>query len=361
MKKILHLITGLNFGGGAEKFLYTALTQMKKVENVVCCVNGQGEYGKLLEKKGIKVYYLDMKNIFDIGIIRRYKQVLKIVKPDIQVNYLIHADFFGRIFGRFYGVKKIISFNRLKYIKLTHRILDRITINSIDLLIANSKNTYEFFKKKFNLKDENIRCITNGIDLKKIKIKLFNKPKFKKELGLEKTDKIITCVARLDRQKDHKTLIRALTLIDKNTKLILCGVGKEDEELKNFTKKLNLLNRVLFLGNREDIDKILKITDVFVLPSLYEGMSNALIESMAYGCASVVSDIPENTELIIDNYNGLKFNVGDFYMLKEQIDTILKDEKLKKRLQRNAMKTIKDEYDLKKIIISFENLLIEIK
>ena len=357
MKKVLHLITGLEFGGGAENALLQILPNLKSTENAVCCIKGRGEIGKKLEQKGIKVFYLNMKNMLDLSIIFKYKKILGKFRPDIQVNYLIHADVFGRIFGKMFGVKKIISFNRSRYKKRFHKFIDKITFCWVDFFIANSEVNLQYYKKKYKIKLGKSTCISNGVDLNKYKFKL-DKNKKLEELGLEKDDFVLTCVARLSKEKDHPLLFNSLKKMnDKKIKLILCGDGKEKENLIKLRKKLGLEKQILILGNRKDILEILRITDVFVLPSLFEGMSNALLEAMASKCCCLVSDIEENRELIKDGENGVTFKVEDLKDFIENITHLKNKKALIKKYGLNAYDLVKDKYEIHKIIKQYDAIL----
>jgi len=156
--KVLHFITGIELGGGAENMLLQLLPRMQaELENRVCAVMGRGEIGKKLEKIGIKVYYLDLKNIFDLGVIWRYRKVLKNFNPDIQVNYLIHADIFGRIFGNIFGVKKIISYIRCVQITKASKkffLGEKFTLFLSNFILTNSETTRNFYINKLKIKKE---------------------------------------------------------------------------------------------------------------------------------------------------------------------------------------------------------------
>lgn len=357
MKRVLHLITGLEFGGGAENALLQIIPNLKRTENAVCCIKGKGEIAKELEKKGIKIYYLNMKNIFDFSIITKYKKILKKFKPDIQVNYLIHADVFGRMFGKLFGVKKIVSFNRSRYKNKIHKFIDKTTFYLIDYFITNSQINLKYYQQKYDISSKKSTYIPNGVNLQKYELEIDKKRK-RSQIGLEKDDFVISCIARLSKEKDHPQLFKALKKInDKNIKLILCGDGKEKDNLIQLRKKLGLEKNILILGNRKDVLEILKITDIFVLPSIFEGMSNALLEAMASKCCCIVSDIEENEELIKNKENGLTFKVGNVDDLREKIEFLIRNKKLREEYGKKAFKMIKEKYDIEKIIEKYDKLL----
>jgi len=114
---------------------------------------------------------------------------------------------------------------------------------------------------------------------------------------------------------------------------------------------------VQFLGKRQDVFAILSITDVFVLPSKKEGMSNALLEAMASGCACIVSNIPENTELIKDQENGLAFSLGDTRDCAQQIQSLYENQKLRKVYGNKAKEDLENTYSLKASKESLESAI----
>lgn len=362
-KKVLHFITGLEKGGGAEKMILNTIPYLKKTENRVCAVKGKGEIGKELEKKGVKVYYLEMNGWMDLGVIKRYKKVISDFEPNMQINYLIHADVFGRIFAKNFGVNKLVSFIRNNYKNGLHKFLDKITINRSDYLLTNSEYVLYQYIKKYSYLQGISGCIPNGVEIKNNiaddgKLKLLSK-----ELNLSENDFVFTCVARLHPQKNHLTLIKAVKLLKergkKNIKVLLCGDGVERDNLKRIIKELEVENHVIFLGTRSDVVNVLQISDVFVLPSLHEGMSNALLEAMAYSVPAIVSSIPENKELISHNENGLVFNVGDAESLAENMLIAIADPKKMNELSEKSRELIENKYDIKKVIDKLDSFLFE--
>jgi len=361
-KKILHLITGLELGGGAENMLLHLLREIRgNLDNQVCVVRGRGEMGKKLEEAGVPVFYLDLKSVFDLGVIRRYKKILSDFRPDVQVNYLIHADIFGRIFGKIFGVKKIVP-----YIRNIHRtrklflFFDKITLPLVNFVLTNSETAKKFYIQKMGARPEKIKCIPNGIDLEKFKNTDVSSREKKKELGISPEKTVIGCVARLEKQKDVGTLIRAFEKIRKNMPeihLLLVGHGVEKERLERYCASRNLSEDTTFLEKRVDMPEIYKVMDIFVLPSLQEGMSNAILEAMASSVPAITSDIEENRELIRDGFNGLNFARGDDSDLAEKIETLLKNKTAGQKYAAESLETVK-KYDLNSVAKKFCGFLI---
>lgn len=179
-----------------------------------------------------------------------------------------------------------------------------------DTLITINKEDYELAKNKFSKRCHDIQYVPGvGIDTKKIQTNLTEKEKnnFKKSLGLSKNDFVLTCVARLDKNKNQGFLIDVMEkLVYKNKDIYLLLVGPD--ELNGYYQKMvddkNLNNNIHFLGRREDIPNILAITDVVVSASLREGLPVNVIEAFAAGKPVLALDCRGMKELIENGKNG---------------------------------------------------------
>jgi len=358
MKKVLHLITGLEPYGGAEKMLLKTLAYLKKTENRVCCINGHGEIGRKLEEKSIKIYYLNIEKKYDPRLIWRYRKVLKEYKPDLQVNYLIHADLFGRFWGKLLGLKKMIAFVRNKHLDLPFLLkLDKLTSKKIDFFLFNSNAVKKFYIENLGIDESKTKCIPNGIDLEKFNIEIDWQEK-RQKLGLIENDFIIINVARLYESKRQIDILKAIRkLQNPNIKYLQVSIGDQENILKDFVKENNLQNQVTFLGYRDDIVELLKISNLYISASIHEGMSNSLLEAMASQRPCLVSDIEENTELIKNNENGLTFRPEDPDDLGIKIEYAFSSMEKLKEFGLNARQTIEQKYDIKKIIAKLDDFL----
>jgi glycosyltransferase involved in cell wall biosynthesis len=352
-KKILHLITGLEIGGTEMMLLKTLPKMQDNFDNRICCIRGRGPMGKRLENAGIPVYYLDLKNIFDLEAILRFKKIIREFEPKILVTYLIHADIFGRFFGKLFGIKKIICSVRVKLIQAKYLpllFLNALTSPLVTHYHFNSRTAANMYRKFFFLPRKKITIIPNGIEIEKYNIQI-DKLKKKKDLGLPEDKIIIGCVAKLRKQKGHKYLIEAFGKISKqedNLILLLIGDGEERKNIEKQIEKLNIRDRVYLLGNRNDIPEILQIIDVFVLPTLFEGMSNALMEAMVAGKPIITTDIPENRELINDNVSGILIPTKDPLSIAKNILKLTANKLQAQNIAANTKKEMMEHFSLEK-------------
>lgn len=361
-KKILHLITGLEIGGAEMMLLKTLPRLQGDFDNRVCCIMGRGPMGEQLEKSGVPVYYLELKNIFDFGVIWRFRKVIRDFQPDLLVTYLIHADLFGRVFGRIFGIKTIVCSVRVKLVQPKYLLLllfDGFTSFLVSHYHFNSQAVADMYHRYFLLSKNKATVIPNGLEIDKYQITI-NKEKKRKEINIPENTTVIGCIGRLEKQKGQIYLIQALSLlpdsVKNNISLLFIGDGSDRTKLETLSKDLKLEKNVLFLGRRKDVPELLQIIDIFVLPSLYEGMSNAIMEAMASGKPIIATDIPENRELIQNNSSGILIPPENSKALTDAIELIISDKILKVSLEKKARKTAEEKFDINGILEKIKTL-----
>ncbi len=177
------------------------------------------------------------------------------------------------------------------------------------------------------------------------------KSKERKELMLNKDKKYLVTVGRLVKRKGYAYLIKALSLIeDKNVELIIIGNGPEKEKLSDFAKRLEIRERVHLIGNISEEEKFqyLNSSDIYVLSSLHEGFGIVLQEAMQVGLPIVSTNHGGQTDFLKQNENALLVSPKNYLELKEAINKLLNDNKLRSKLSKNNLKKIK-EFSLKNI------------
>ncbi|WP_158095868.1 glycosyltransferase family 4 protein [Erysipelatoclostridium sp. An173] len=199
--------------------------------------------------------------------------------------------------------------------------IEKLCSKLTDCLITINKEDYKRAKEKFYAKEvEYVPGI--GVHVEEIQNTYVDVIKKKAEFGItDEDEKILISVGELNTNKNHEIIIKALSMFktDVKFKYILCGKGDKEKYLKELVKQLNLQNKVIFVGYRNDIKEILKISDIFCFPSYREGLSVALMEAMAAGLPCIVSKIRGNIDLVNENggflcepndinsfYNGIK-------------------------------------------------------
>ncbi|MEN3004737.1 glycosyltransferase family 4 protein [Dehalobacterium formicoaceticum] len=192
------------------------------------------------------------------------------------------------------------------------------------LLLINNED-YLRAKKSFkSLKTDKIVYIPGvGLDTRKFSDVIVDKEEKRKELDIPDKSFVLLSVGELNKNKNHETVLRAITKLDNpNLYYVICGQGILEEYLRNLSTKLGIENKVKLLGTRNDIVEICKASDIFVFPSFREGLSVALMEAMASGLPVICSDIRGNSDLIESDKGGYLVKPDDVYGFSKYISVL---------------------------------------
>ena len=212
-----------------------------------------------------------------------------------------------------------------------------------------------------------LSVVSNGVDTQKFKIQpssraqvegnsKFKIADFKEKLKIKSEERVIITVSRLVKKNGVEDIIKAAQ--DLRFKLLIIGKGEQEEYLKDLTKKLNLEDNVLFLGevSHKDLPQYLWISDVFVRPSLSEGLGNAFLEAMAAGVPAIGTKVGGIPDFLREGETGLFCEVQNPKSIAEKIETLLKDKKLRLRLVENGRKLVEEKYNWDSIARQIENI-----
>lgn len=341
---------------------------------------------KLLQSMGYEVHYATNYNMpvycsnnerlnntgiikHQIDFVRSPFQVSQNIKAYMQLVDLMHSETFylvhchtpmggvlGRLAARVTKTFPVIytahGFHFFKGSSLLSWTLyypvERFLARYTDTIITINNEDY-YRAKKFKLRKNGTIEKVNGVGINTQESnKEISKEKFKDTLGITRGSFVIVSVGELSRRKNHKIVIKALAQVTTSTPIvyIICGTGDYKHELERLAKKLNTRRKVIFLGYRQDITDILKVTDCFVFPSLQEGLPVALMEAMAAGLPVICSEIRGNKDLIEDSKGGLLVRSKNSREFANAIDRLSKDDLLRRNMGEYNKKVIK-RYNIK--------------
>ena len=331
MKRICFIGGGLK-GGGQERALSSMANYYAKKDYTVSVINlFRTEQFFELDNR-IQVFWPKINRqkynriVYALLTIPYLRKAVKDFNPDVLLSY---GDWFNPfvIFATKGMKKKIYVFDRmgpginLGYLinnarKLTYRLADGVVVQT--QIAANIV--------RHQTKAKNIKVLPNPVNVINIE-------------RIEKKNQIVT-LGRLSKEKGHLILIKAFDLIpDTRWTLHIIGDGPERSKLEKETEQLGLLNRVIFHGHKKDFSEILGQSEIFVLPSFYEGYPNALLEAMSVPLACICSDCIAGPSDIIDNgENGLLVETGNIELLSEAINSLIMNESVRNKLAMNAYK-----------------------
>lgn len=299
-KRILCIVNTIN-AGGAETFLmklYRALDKKKYQIDFYCMSLGEGYYEKEIIELGGRVYYsapksknlikafIKLKNVVQEN---KYEHVMRVSQHSLATFDLIAA----KMGGAETLIQRSSNSNATSRIsRILHGIFKWLPMTIPNIKIAPSTEAAEHTFGYGCIKRGEAIIIKNAIPVKDFLFEREKRCRVRKELKIE--DKfVVGHVGRFDTQKNHSFLIDVFSEVVKrhsNSVLILTGKGKLENAIREKVENLGLKNKVIFTGLRSDIPEIMMAMDVFVFPSLYEGMPNTVIEAQGTGLPCLISD-----------------------------------------------------------------------
>jgi glycosyltransferase involved in cell wall biosynthesis len=207
-----------------------------------------------------------------------------------------------------------------------YKWIDLLALRHFEKLVAVSKDIQVELGK---IKSKEVHYISNGIDINKFQNE--NNGKLKRAFQIDKKTVIIGTVGRLVKEKGFIYLMEAASKLggkDANFIILFIGDGPLRQSLEASAKNLNIDHCIRFLGNREDIPKLLAIIDIFVLPSISEGTPMALLEAMAAGKTIVATKVGDIPRIIINRKNGLTVPPANSTALAEAIYYLISNQTL---------------------------------
>lgn len=230
------------------------------------------------------------------------------------------------------------------------RLLSRYT----DLLITMNDEDDRRAKKFHARKTAMVNGV--GVDLSRFEVDV-DRDAVRSKLGIPQDAHVLISVGEHSARKNHETVVRALALLE-NVHLLFCGVGDREESLKAMAKELGVEEYTHFLGFRRDVPELLMASDVFVFPSLQEGLPVSQMEAMAAGLPCVVSDVRGNADLIQNGEGGFLRKPYDCAGFAEDIAMLLGDPALRESMaQRN--RSVMKNYSLDAVIGQMTELYLE--
>ena len=374
---LLHLVEGLGMGG-AEVLLiqYIKALGMRDYKHFVYSFGSGGPVKEKIEALGVKVYMGKRRAIikrpirFITHLLSLIWDLMKFIKSNrIQFiqSHLNHANKLAVLVGKLTGVSAFPTIhNTMEFVDRRSRWDFRVYINKAvdwfifpmaDQILAVSQEIKEIVHQKFRVRNSKIMVLKNGIVFDD---RIFKPVNLEKEFSISSNTLKILAVGRLSYQKAMEVIVEAAAELEKkgvkDLLVMIVGEGEERIRLKNLVRDLEVENNVKLLGIRHDVIELMQASDIFVMPSRFEGLSIAMIEAMACGLPIVASDAPGLKTYITDGKNGLLFPVEDHKAMVKCILRLSEDKNMRERLSLGARESFEKEYNMEKNIKSLDTL-----
>lgn len=346
--------------GGAERALSQLVLGLNRDEwhPRVYCLGPRGYFADVIEAGGVAVECFGGRGIAaSPAVLLRLTNSLRRFRPRVLQTFLFHANILGRVAARLAGVPCVVSGIRVadRRSKWYGRI-DRWTNWLVDHNVCVSQGVADFAISESRLPRQKISVIPNGVDSASLKSV---SPADLTSLGIPDGSKTFITVGRLEQQKGIDVLLDAaaeVLLKVPNSEFLIVGAGHQRTALVQQAQRLQIEKHVHFLGHRTDVPELLRACTAFVLPSRWEGMSNAILEAMAIGIPVVATAVEGTTDLIHDGTTGRCVPVDHPRELAKAIIDVVNHEQLSRKMAEIAQQIATKGYTPYHVAIAYSQL-----
>lgn len=310
-----------------------------------------------LRAAGVAVECLGAKRCIDFPrTVGRLAGCFRRQRPDVVQTFLFHANLVGRIAARWAGVPKVVCGIRVAERHARwHLWLDRWTARWVDRYVCVSDGVARF-SANAGLPPQRIVVIPNGVDATQYED---TSPGASDDLGLPPGQRLVTFVGRLEPQKGVRWLLETASewlarLPDCD--LVLVGRGPDRPALERFAADRGIASRVHFLGWRSDVPRLLRASELLVLPSRWEGMPNVVLQAMASGLPVLATDVEGVTELLESSTDAQMVAYGDTAGFVARIVRLLSDRQLAQRLGQENRRRVERSFSIRQTVIAYQDL-----
>lgn len=367
---VLFLIQHLDSGGTEDHFATLVRgIDRSRIQPHVFYVEG-GRVSSELEHLGwLPVHHLDVRRAYDwsgFKAIRTVRRYLKRHAIGAVVNFHFMADFIGTLasLGRPVGVvssRRDCGFTRTARQLRIGRWLDR----HVDRYIAVSEAVRQAVSVAEHIDPSKIELIYNGADLAALDAQTWDLDAERRRLGISPQDLVVTCVANLNPVKDHLTLLDAFNRLlkripDKPLKLLLVGEGPMRETIEGRIAQLNLGHAVILAGSSPTPAREFQLADLCVLASETEGMSNSIVQAMAYRRPMVATAVGGNPETVVDDETGFLTPPKNPDALCDAMARLVENPELRRRMGSAARLRVERLFTQQRMLDEIQRVIFEV-
>ena len=359
--KILHILDSLKVGG-LENGVINLINKLdrRKFMHTICCIRTAGPMATRLERQDVKI--VSMNNIAqDYAMPFRLMRVLKHIKPDI-----VHTRNWGTVDGiiaaKMIGIKRIIHGEHGREFvdqcgsNFKRNLIRKFLLRRTCCVVAVSEELKNWLIESIGIPEKRVVKIINGVDTEKFSPPI-NKSQAKRRLGISSDFLVVGTVGRLDPVKNYEMLLKAICFVKETVpyKVVFVGDGPERPKLEEFVR-VNHLPNIVFYGEKHNVSDYLRTFDLFVLPSLTEGISNTILEAMACGVPVLATRVGGNPELVENHVTGELFTSGDHVTLSKRIEVFLSNKEKRDKFGKAARTRCERHFSLDKMVQKYDRL-----
>lgn len=359
IKTILYLSTSSG-PGGAERVISNLASSLDPEKyRAILCLFRPGWIQERTESRGVRTHVIPTHGMTDWRWALQFRRLLRQEQVDLIHAHEFDANVQGTFVAAMSGIPLVATVHGKNYFweRLRRRLAYR-WVSRHATMVAVSQNLKQFIVEQVGISSDRIKVVYNGVDVVP-HCERADVDQCRKELCVPENDQIVGVVGNLYPVKGHQYLIEGIPAVLKacpNTSFIFAGRGQLEPELKEQVHRLGLDRRVHFLGLRQDIPRILAMLNVFVLPSLSEGLSMAILEAMIAGKPVVATRVGGNPELVLDGETGLLVQPRDSQALASSLVTLLTNRQQATQCAEKGKNRAEGQFSLGTMVRSYQML-----
>jgi sugar transferase (PEP-CTERM/EpsH1 system associated) len=364
--RIMHFVDGMG-KGGLENGLVNLIERLdpERFEHVVCAIRHLGPNADRLPHDRVRVMCLDKKptdSTLQVGALAR---AIREAQPDI-----VHSRNWGAVeavmAGRWAGCRSVVHSEHGLEADANvkepwrRRVFRRLAFELAHRVLSVSYQLRDLHARRTGFAAQRISVIHNGVDGRRFRPDAEARIQARRELGISPDDFCIGSVGNLLPVKDHMTLLEAFDRVARTAqtgRLVLFGEGPERARLEAFVNAHpEWRKRVSLMGSSNRVPEMLNALDVYVLPSISEGISNSLLEAMANGLPVVATATGGNPEVIVDGESGLLVPVGDAQWLARILLELRAKKDLRVQLGQRALRRVSENFSIDSMVRNYAEM-----
>lgn len=365
--RVLKFVSLFMLGGTEHQFVAIAKNlDRTKFELHLACFQKTGALLPEIEACGYPLQDYNFSGFFSrkaVQAIFRLARYLRANRIQVVHSYGLYPNLFvipaaalARVPVKIAGVRDIGAYTR----ESQHKA-QRLVCKLADCVLANSDAVQKWLSDQ-GIPSEKIRVIRNGVDVD-AGCARSHISSLREELGIPQDAPLVGSVGRLSAVKGYEYLLEAATIVLRRhpqARFVIVGGGYHQKPLEACRDSLGLTSHVTFTGSRKDARLLFREFDVSVLPSLSEGFSNSLLESMAAGAPTVATRVGGTPEVLIDGVNGILVEPADAAALAASIIRLIECKPEARRLGQEARRTITTQFSIDKATRAIEGMYHEL-
>jgi len=364
--RVMHVISSRAMGG-TERMLTHMIPHFdtQSFESCLTCFNSPSFLTEEWEKAGINVFHLYSDKSLSFNGIFRITALIQKWKPDILCIYGLRANLMTRLAAWWCHTPVVVTGQRgiEDWKTLRHVVLERLTSPLVDLYIGNSKACCQMLATREGIPRRQLHTIPNGIHFQPPPDINTRVQSIRSKHHLPDDVLIVGTVGRLQPIKGHHDFIQAAKIILKQhpeTFFVLVGEDNRNRELQALAAEMGINEHVCFAGYSQEVAAWLELFDIYVQPSLSEGMPVAVLEAMFMSLPVIATKVGGTPEVVIDGETGLLIPPAHPEQMANSIIQLLNNFQQRKQLGSAGHQRAKENFTVQIMVERYQNVFIKL-